>query len=149
MKKGLNVVENNKISLKPVKELFGMNFFIPDYQRGYRWGTKQVEDLLRDLEEFYESICEAESSKIIYCLQPLVVMEKDNKYIVIDGQQRLTTVKILLSCLGDNNNYSVEYQTRDKSKDFLDKINEQHGMSGKRTPTFSTCITLKKLSLNG
>lgn len=56
MKKGLNVVENNKISLKPVKELFGMNFFIPDYQRGYRWGTKQVEDLLRDLEEFYESI---------------------------------------------------------------------------------------------
>ena len=96
MKKGLNVVENNKTSLKPVKELFGMNFFIPDYQRGYRWGTKQVEDLLRDLEEFYESICEAESSKIIYCLQPLVVMEKDNKYIVIDGQQRLTTVKILL-----------------------------------------------------
>lgn len=90
MKKGLNVVENNKISLKPVKELFGMNFFIPDYQRGYRWGTKQVEDLLRDLEEFYESICEAESSKIIYCLQPLVVMEKDNKYIVIDGQHART-----------------------------------------------------------
>lgn len=149
MKKGLNVVENNKISLKPVKELFGMNFFIPDYQRGYRWGTKQVEDLLRDLEEFYESICEAESSKIIYCLQPLVVMEKDNKYIVIDGQQRLTTVKILLSCLGDNNNYSVEYQTRDKSKDFLDKTTNNTVMSGKRTPTFSTCITLKKLSLNG
>ena len=130
MKKGLNVVENNKISLKPVKELFGMNFFIPDYQRGYRWGTKQVEDLLRDLEEFYESICEAESSKIIYCLQPLVVMEKDNKYIVIDGQQRLTTVKILLSCLGDNNNYSVEYQTRDKSKDFLDSsTNREYGNS--------------------
>lgn len=136
MKKGLNVVENNKISLKPVKELFGMNFFIPDYQRGYRWGTKQVEDLLRDLEEFYESICEAESSKIIYCLQPLVVMEKDNKYIVIDGQQRLTTVKILLSCLGDNNNYSVEYQTRDKSKDFLDKINEQHGDEWKKNADF-------------
>ena len=50
MKKGLNVMENSKISLKPVKELFGMNFFIPDYQRGYRWGTKQVEDLLCDLE---------------------------------------------------------------------------------------------------
>lgn len=86
-------MENSKISLKPVKELFGIHFFIPDYQRGYRWGTKQVEDLLRDLEEFYESIYEAESSKKTYCLQPLVVKEKDNKYIVIDGQQRLTTVK--------------------------------------------------------
>ena len=49
MKKGLNVMENSKISLKPVKELFGMNFFIPDYQRGYRWGKKQVEDLFCDL----------------------------------------------------------------------------------------------------
>ena len=47
-------MENSKISLKPVKELFGMNFFIPDYQRGYRWDKKQVEDLLCDLEEFYE-----------------------------------------------------------------------------------------------
>lgn len=63
-------------------------------------------------------------------------IEKDNKYIVIDGQQRLTTVKILLSCLGDNNNYSVEYQTRDKSKDFLDKINEQHGDEWKKNADF-------------
>ena len=129
-------MENSKISLKPVKELFGMNFFIPDYQRGYRWDKKQVEDLLRDLEEFYESIYKDDTSKKIYCLQPLVVKEKDNKYIVIDGQQRLTTVKILLSCLGDNNNYSVEYHTRDKSKDFLDKINEQQGDEWKKNADF-------------
>lgn len=129
-------MENSKISLKPVKELFGMNFFIPDYQRGYRWDKKQVEDLLHDLEEFYESIYKDDTSKKIYCLQPLVVKEKDNKYIVIDGQQRLTTVKILLSCLSDNNNYSVEYQTRDKSKDFLDKINEQQGDEWKKNADF-------------
>lgn len=33
---------NNTISLKPVKELLGMNFFIPDYQRGYRWERQQA-----------------------------------------------------------------------------------------------------------
>ena len=43
---------NNVISLKPVKELLGMNFFIPDYQRGYRWEKQQAIDLLEDIYAF-------------------------------------------------------------------------------------------------
>lgn len=119
-------MSKSRISLRSVKELFGISFFIPDYQRGYRWGQQQVEDLLSDLEEFYhESKC---NDKIVYCLQPLVVKydDKNKKYNVIDGQQRLTTVKILLSCLEEEYTYSVEYQTREKSADFLNSISEQN-----------------------
>lgn len=117
----------NQIRLMPVKDLLGMNFFIPGYQRGYRWKTRQVEDLLDDIYEFMNSKVPGK-----YCLQPLVVkrspieeyswIEKRNKlsesqsleelvqktidfqrslqrWDVVDGQQRLTTTFILLSFL--------------------------------------------------
>ena len=47
-----NSMDNSTIALKPVKELLGMNFFIPDYQRGYRWTAQQATDLLEDIWEF-------------------------------------------------------------------------------------------------
>ncbi len=98
-------------------------FFIPDYQRGYRWGTTQATELLDDIYEFSLKMTDE-----FYCLQPIVVAYNDarNKYDVIDGQQRLTTLLILLKCLdlvkeGDMS-YSIQYQTRDGSEQFLNKI---------------------------
>ena len=42
----------NIIGLKSVRELLGINIFIPDYQRGYRWTSQQVKDLLNDIKDF-------------------------------------------------------------------------------------------------
>ncbi|WP_294789481.1 DUF262 domain-containing protein, partial [Prevotella sp.] len=42
----------NKIELKSVCDLLGLKFFIPSYQRGYRWNDQQVEDLLNDINDF-------------------------------------------------------------------------------------------------
>ena len=42
----------NSIELKAVKDILGMNFFIPSYQRGYRWKEQQVIDLLNGLSLF-------------------------------------------------------------------------------------------------
>ena len=42
----------NKIELRAVNELLGMKFYIPNYQRGYRWTEQQVKDLLNDINEF-------------------------------------------------------------------------------------------------
>lgn len=42
----------NSISLKAINELLGLKFYIPSYQRGYRWTKIQVEDLLNDIDEF-------------------------------------------------------------------------------------------------
>lgn len=134
---------DNSIELKPVKDLLGMNFFIPEYQRGYRWKTRQVLDLLEDIQEFITN-----TPGGMYCLQPLVVKNKEKlneeelldnvrsaqsiqevknqlaeKWEVVDGQQRLTTLYILIKYLNNNTPlYQIDYATRDKSRDFLNKI---------------------------
>ena len=47
-------MNNGIIALKPVNEILGMNFFIPDYQRGYRWESRQAKELLDDILAFSE-----------------------------------------------------------------------------------------------
>ena len=42
----------NTLELKSIAELQNLAFDIPDYQRGYRWTQRQVEDLLNDILEF-------------------------------------------------------------------------------------------------
>lgn len=132
----------NKIKLKSVRELLGMKFFVPSYQRGYRWTELQVKDLLNDIWEFSTK---AKQDSEFYCLQPLVVKRKDEDVLnsikaatsieevktllkgsweVIDGQQRLTTLFIILSVLEEKSLYSIEYETRNDSKDFLKNIDE-------------------------
>src|SRR5574344_132989 len=76
------------------------HFVIPSYQRGYRWEEKQVTDLLENIKQFSKR--EKSGS---YYLQPLVVKpisEKDLTWEVLDGQQRLTTLKLLLMYLFEN-----------------------------------------------
>lgn len=133
---------SNKIELKSISELFGMNFFIPDYQRGYRWTEQQVKDLLDDILEFIEK-----NQSGFYCIQPLVVRERKQEtfklikneakdldeiknllkgsWEVIDGQQRLTTIYIFLSYLESSSKYTIEYETRPDSKSFLTNIEEK------------------------
>ena len=127
----------NAITLKPVNDLLGMKFFIPSYQRGYRWTERQVKDLLNDIKEFIDN-----GMNNIYCIQPLVVKEREQDILlqikkandvdevkqlllgyweVIDGQQRLTTIKIILTVLQEKS-YELEYETRTESKDFLNDI---------------------------
>lgn len=142
------MVENN-IELKSVQDLFGMEFHIPNYQRGYRWTEQQVKDLLNDIWEFHKK---EKSETEFYCLQPLVVkkrLENEQEILnkikeaedingvksildslkgswdVIDGQQRLTTIFIILSVLKQENKYTLEYETREKSKEFLNNINKE------------------------
>lgn len=104
-----------------------INFNVPAYQRGYRWNKLNVTDLLDDLLEFRQD----DSSGKFYCLQPLVVKKiGENRYNVIDGQQRLTTIFIILKYLenllreknGIDEIYTLCYETRKDSKDFLQNI---------------------------
>lgn len=111
-----------KIELKSVNELLGMKFFIPSYQRGYRWTEQQVRDLLNDVNEFEPQEFPDSKEKSWYCLQPLVVKKNDDVFFeVIDGQQRLTTIWIIINLL-DNQSLTLEYKTRHKSGDFIKNI---------------------------
>ncbi len=59
----------NSLELKSIEDLHDMSFFIPAYQRGYRWTTRQVEDLLDDITEFITS-----GANGIYCIQLFVTI---------------------------------------------------------------------------
>jgi uncharacterized protein with ParB-like and HNH nuclease domain len=86
-----------------VKDVFGSflgektHYNIPEYQRGYKWEAKYVEILLDD---FYEFFRKERPNDDFYCLQNITLIDKGNFYNVADGQQRLTTLSILLSYFG-------------------------------------------------
>ena len=124
----------DKLKVIPVENLLEKKFFIPSYQRGYRWTKTQVNDLLNDILEFQEK---DKTEGEFYCLQPIVVTKsksKNDNWEIIDGQQRLTTLYILLCHLEDarkilfssSEKYSISYETREKekysSKIFLENI---------------------------
>lgn len=100
-----------------VSDFIGENFLIPDYQRGYRWEAQQVTDLLNDLSFFYKEY-PGES----YSMQPIVVKRKDDKWEVVDGQQRLTTVLLILQALGHKNLFTIDYQVLENSKEHVSDI---------------------------
>jgi uncharacterized protein with ParB-like and HNH nuclease domain len=122
----MNDNNNPNFRLKPVAEFLDGNhsFYIPSYQRGYRWDEKQVEDLCKDIWDFAKNAKKGD----FYCLQPIVVKEKQwnngktiNGWEVIDGQQRLTTILLYLSYLRANSEdakeseatfYEIYYKTR-------------------------------------
>lgn len=83
------------ISLKSIVDFKNdnINFYIPSYQRGYRWKSRQVCQLIDDINAFTPT-----ESTPFYFLQALAVakdIEKD-RVNVVDGQQRLTTLNLIL-----------------------------------------------------
>lgn len=122
-------MSKNEISLKPISALLLEKFYIPGYQRGFRWSKRQVEDLLNDVREFQRE-SESKPKETFYCLQPLVVRatNQEGEWELIDGQQRLTTIYLVLHYLKDiltilsKTPYSLRYETREGSGEFLQAI---------------------------
>ncbi len=115
--------ENSNFRPKSVMEFLDENhkFIIPSYQRGYRWSNKEVTDLLEDIYNFSKT---SRANDKDYYLQPVVVQKKDDEWIVLDGQQRLTTMLILLNYLKTQTSndrikekplYEIHYETREKN----------------------------------
>ena len=124
--------KNSKLCLKTVYDLLEKKLYIPAYQRGYRWTKDQVGDLLNDIWEFSQNNDANGSS--FYCLQPVVVVKDGEQWQVVDGQQRLTTLYIILHYLEKEHLrrdlkdaykkpvYTLEYETRSGSAEFLKDI---------------------------
>lgn len=141
-----NTTDVSDIKLIPIAKLLKGtdHFFVPDYQRGYRWTSEQVEKLLEDLLLF--AIVEQGNRGAYYCLQPLVVRKDRTRcevvdgqqrvttiWEVIDGQQRLTTIKILLHHLktriGEDawaelkiKPFDIEYASRKRTTGFIQSL---------------------------
>lgn len=115
---------NNEI-LKNVQNLLDLRFFIPKYQRGYRWKENQIIDLLNDIDRFNPSNDEDKNSW--YCLQPLVVKKSEDGWRLIDGQQRLTSIKLILLYLfyTEDKIYTLDYETRGKDEEWLKILEDE------------------------
>lgn len=111
-------MDTNQILLetKLVSEIKG-TFYVPSYQRGYRWGADEV---IRLLDDVYQN------GRKTYCLQPIVVRKSGDCYELIDGQQRLTTLYLIYKYLNhlnadyyDEPQFSLIYETRSDSEEYL------------------------------
>ena len=139
------------ISMKTVGELQGYKFAIPNYQRGYRWARQQVKEFLDDIWEFSQQdqshiyciqplvVCERHEDisqlvtevkgkdswhDILKFVEEKSVEEKQ-LWEVIDGQQRLTTISIVMQILERKTPFSICYDTlKGKDEKINDIINE-------------------------
>lgn len=102
-----------KCEKKVIREIFNMWYCIPDYQRAYVWDTDQIRDLLDDTISAYRENKEAQ-----YFLGSMVlkINEKSEnnvsytEYELLDGQQRITTVFLILACMRDMLTDYPQYQ---------------------------------------
>lgn len=139
--------ETGEMPLKNVRDLLGKHYYIPNYQRGYRWGKDEVSKLLDDIWDFA-----SHRKSEFYCLQPLIILphklsdannlqlpiilpqessdaEETVRYEVLDGQQRLTTLNLIIHYINEhfrgNKKYPemyLHYQTRPESSKAFSSI---------------------------
>ncbi len=96
-----------------IKELLGSDdYVIPIYQRNYEWGESQITQLIQDIIDYIQK-CKVSKKEYKYYIGSLIAYERRSEgrviYETIDGQQRLTTLTILLNVI------KTEYSTIDLS----------------------------------
>lgn len=117
----INNDSNDKNALEPlsVKKLFDGNnhYIIPIYQRNYAWDIEEVVQLINDIKNHDGNN---------YYLGALTVNKRaDNDFEVIDGQQRLTTLFLILSVLNHSFKLNLSFEHRQNSSDELKIIKQQ------------------------
>ena len=100
-----------EVTMQSINYLFGKSFFVPTYQRGYRWTETQVKELLEDL---YDFVSTKKDENDYYCLQPIIVKKKEDCWELVDGQQRLTAlwlISALYYCSNKDDVMNIERET--------------------------------------
>lgn len=100
-----------------------VQFEIPLYQRAYAWEDKQIIQLLEDINDINKGD--------LYYIGSIIVSDNEGKLEIIDGQQRLTSLYLLLNCLNIKVEQSLSFACREKSnytlRNISDIINETEG----------------------
>ena len=114
-------------------------YIIPIYQRNYAWGDDEISSLLQDIKNACEQNKEQDKN---YYIGSLVVYRRDSgDFEVIDGQQRLTTLTLIMHHLGKLGFRNVSFEHRDESEQALSNLNSE-----KLPSNFSQALkTIKKI----
>lgn len=113
---------HNKIHEFSIHNLINDNahYIIPIYQRNYEWTKDEIEMFIDDIHNANRD------NKQHYYIGSLVVLRRsDGNFEVIDGQQRLTTLTILLKVLGDNVNYLC-FEHRQSAQNALENHQDEN-----------------------
>lgn len=95
-----------------------IEYQIPIYQRNYAWEDTEINDLVKD-------IMDSVGKKSVYYIGTLVTYKRgENIYEVIDGQQRLTTINLILNALDKKPKNTLTYTARQVSKKTIEKLPE-------------------------
>lgn len=110
-------MEEAKANNRTIHSIKSYEFEIPFYQRAYSWRKQDIEKLISDI-----------NGKEGHYLGNIVVKKNDDKFIVIDGQQRLTTIYIIFMALGVKEkpfelSYEIDSSDGEKLKNF--NVNER------------------------
>jgi len=114
---------NNEKTAKiiPVGKLANHRYIIPIYQRNYAWTKTEVETLIDDIWDAYKQ------PKERYYIGTLVVAEREGGWLeVIDGQQRLTTLYLLLKAFGSPQNFELDFECRPQERKALQEPGSPH-----------------------
>lgn len=96
---------------------------VPIYQRNYAWEDTEINALVKDVFDSYEKSKKAPEKDSVYYIGTLVTYKRnDNNFEVIDGQQRLTTIYLILKALEENPKNKLTYSARKKSKDTIEQL---------------------------
>ena len=99
------------------------NYIIPIYQRNYAWGDDEISSLLQDIKNACEKNKKQDKN---YYIGSLVVYRRENgDFEVIDGQQRLTTLTLIMHHLGKLSFRNVFFEHRDESQQALSNLNSE------------------------
>lgn len=116
----------SKTAFKTIEDFLyqeNKTFVIPDYQRGYKWAVKENAKSLSAVEKLVDNLLNSNKEQP-YFLQGVTVVEENDNVILIDGQQRTTTLYLLLWCLNKQliKNIQLKYDIREKSKEFINSL---------------------------
>lgn len=120
-------MKDNKLPLKElsIKELYKSEkkkvYEVPVYQRNYAWEKDEITTLIQDVYDAY-SRKDKEKEKIYYIGTLVTFFKGDDVYEVIDGQQRLTTIYLILNALGFKPDNPLTYKARKKSNSTIKHI---------------------------
>ena len=138
-----NAKEKEYVKTLTISDLFNdenkCKYIIPIYQRNYAWGNDEISSLLQDIKNACEQNKEQDKN---YYIGSLVVYRRDNDdFEVIDGQQRLTTLTLIMHHLGKLSFRNVSFEHRDESEQALSNLNSE-----KLPSNFSQALkTIKKV----
>lgn len=136
-------------NIKTIKKYFELGtFVIPNYQRGYKWGVPgkdgncAVSVLCKNIIDAFNR------GDNEYFIEAVTVVEKNQEIILVDGQQRTTTLYLIFSALGffdELQSVKIKYLVRDDSDQFLQKLRENKGETTDKPDTQDVYYFIKAI----